>query len=82
MIPRLAVSYLIGLVTAPLIAKVIQPIVRGAVKTTIELGLQVRKITAKAAEDLQDIVAEKNAEMATAEIKKRPESSVNGLMNR
>ncbi|MGH3693662.1 MAG: DUF5132 domain-containing protein [Pseudonocardiaceae bacterium] len=68
--------------TAPLIAKVIQPIVRGAVKTTIELGLQVRKITAKAAEDLQDIVAEKNAEMATAEIKKRPESSVNGLMNR
>jgi hypothetical protein len=36
------VPYLIGVVTAPLVARVVTPVVRGTVKTTIELGLHAR----------------------------------------
>lgn len=76
MVPRLAITYLIGLVSAPLVAKFAQPIARSAVKATIELGLQARKLAAEAAEDLQDFVAETKAEMAAAEAKKSPEASI------
>jgi hypothetical protein len=72
MVPRLVITYLIGLVSAPLVAKVVQPIARSAVKTTIELGLQARKLAIDAAEDLQDLVAETTAEMAAAEMEKKP----------
>ena len=71
MVPRFAITYLIGLVSAPLVAKVAQPIVRSVVKTTIELSLQARKLAVEAAEDLQDLVAETSAEMAAAEMEKR-----------
>jgi Protein of unknown function (DUF5132) len=62
------VPYLIGLVTAPLVVKVVKPLLRGTVKTTIEVGLQVKKLAAEAAEDLQDLAAEASAEMAAAEM--------------
>ena len=78
MLPRFAIPYLIGLVSAPLVTKIIQPIARSAVKTTIELGMQARKLVAEAAEDLQDLVAETSAEMAAAEIEKKPGASING----
>ena len=58
------VPYLIGLVTAPLVAKVAKPLLRGTVKTTIAVGLQMKKLAAEAAEDLQDLAAEASAEMA------------------
>lgn len=82
MLPRFAIPYLIGLVSAPLVTKIVQPIARSAVKATIELGMQARKLAAEAAEDLQDLVAETSAEMAAAEIKKKPEASVNGSKKR
>ena len=77
MVPRIVITYLIGLVSAPLVAKVAQPIARSVVKTTIELGLQARKLAANAAEDLQDLVAE-----TTAEMEKKPGASVTGSKNR
>lgn len=76
MLPRFAIPYLIGLVSAPLVTRVLQPIVRSVVKTTIELGLQARKLAAEAAEDLQDLVAETSVEVAAAERKKKSEASV------
>ena len=76
MVLRFAITYLIGLVSAPLVAKVIQPVMRTAVKTTIEFGLQARKLAAEAAEDVQDIVAEARSEMAVAEMEKSPGASI------
>lgn len=71
------VPYLIGLVTAPLVAKIIKPILRGTVKTSVEVGLQMKKLAAEAAEDFQDLAAEANAEMAAAEAT-RTRSGVTG----
>lgn len=82
MLPPFAIPFLIGLVSAPLVTRVVQPIVRSAVKTTIELGLQARKLAAEAAEDLQDLAAEANAEMAAAEMEKRSGASVAGSKKR
>lgn len=82
MVPRFVIPYLIGLVSAPLVAKVVQPIARSAVKSTIELGLQARKLAADAVEDLQDIVAETTAEMAAAEQEKRSRTFVAKSKNR
>lgn len=75
MLPFFA-PYLIGLVTAPLAAKVIKPLLRGTVKTTIEVGLQAKKLATDAAEDLQNLAAEATAEMAAAEIGTRSGVSV------
>jgi Protein of unknown function (DUF5132) len=70
------VPYLIGLVTAPLVVKVVKPLLRGTVKTTIEVGLQAKKLGAEAVEDLQDLAAEASAEMAAAETGTRSGVSV------
>ena len=82
MLPRSVIPYLIGVVSAPLVTRIVQPIARSAVKTTIELGMQARKLAAEAAEDLQDLIAETNAEMAAAERGKKSEASVNGSKKR
>jgi uncharacterized protein DUF5132 len=82
MLPRYAIPYLIGVVSAPLVTRIVQPIARSAVKTTIELGMQARKLAAEAAEDLQDLVAETNAEMAAAEVGKKSGASANGSKKR
>lgn len=62
------VPYILGLVTAPLVAKLAKPVLRSTVKATIEIGLQARRIAAEAVEDLQDLAAETAAEMVTAEM--------------
>lgn len=58
--------YLVGVVTAPLVAKVVKPLARGALKTTIGISLQAKRLIAKTAEDFQDLAAEANAEVAAA----------------
>jgi hypothetical protein len=82
MLPRFAIPYLIGVVSAPLVTRIIHPIARSAVKTTIELGMQARKLAAEAAEDLQDLVAETSAEMTSAEIEKKAGTTVYGPKRR
>lgn len=82
MLPRSVIPYLIGVVSAPLVTRIVQPIARSAVKATIELGMQARKLAAEAAEDLQDLIAVTNAEMAAAERGKKPGASVNGSKKR
>ncbi|MGH3929314.1 MAG: DUF5132 domain-containing protein [Pseudonocardiaceae bacterium] len=68
MAPPVLTPYLIGLVTAPLVAKVVKPLLRGTVKTTVGLALQAKKLAAEAVEDVQDLAAEASAEMVSAEM--------------
>jgi hypothetical protein len=58
--------YLIGIVTAPLAAKIIKPIFRGVVKTTMGVALEVKRVAAEAGEELQDIAAEVSVEKVAA----------------
>lgn len=67
MLPSFVVPYVIGAVTAPLAAMVIKPILRGTVKTTIGVALQVRKLAVEAAEDLQDLAAEASVDFDVSE---------------
>ena len=62
------IPYLLGLVTAPLVAKLAKPVLRSTIKATIEIGLQAQKIAAEAVEELQDLAAEATAEMVAAEV--------------
>jgi len=62
------IPYLLGLVTAPLVAEIAKPVLRSTVKATIGIGLQARKMAAEAVEDLQDLAAEATAEMVAAEM--------------
>lgn len=74
--------YLAGLVTAPLVAGVVRPLVRGAVKTTVTLGLQVKKLAAEAREESQDIAAEASADLAAQNGEPRFEARRNEVMAR
>ncbi|HEX4102088.1 MAG TPA: DUF5132 domain-containing protein, partial [Pseudonocardiaceae bacterium] len=56
--------YLIGVVTAPLVVKIIKPIVRGTVKASVGLALEVKKAAAEAGEEFQDIAAEVSSDKA------------------
>ncbi|MGH3911860.1 MAG: DUF5132 domain-containing protein [Pseudonocardiaceae bacterium] len=60
--------FLIGVVTAPLVGKIVKPLVRGTVKATVGAGLQIKKLAAEAAEDVQDLAAEASAQFAAAEV--------------
>ena len=53
--------YLIGVVTAPLVARIVKPIVRGTVKTTVGLAMEAKKAAAEAGAGFQGIAAEVSA---------------------
>jgi len=55
-------SFLVGIVAAPIAAAVAKPLLRGTVRSVISVGLQVKKLAAEAAEELQDLAAEVSAE--------------------
>lgn len=59
-------AFLIGVVSAPLVGKVVKSLARGTVKTTVGIGLQAKKLAAETAEDSRDLSAETSAEMAPA----------------
>jgi hypothetical protein len=56
--------YLIGVVTAPLVVKIIKPLVRGTVKASVGLALEVKKAAAEAGEEFQGIAAEVTSDKA------------------
>lgn len=66
---KIVLPYLIGVAVAPLIGMITKPLIRGAIKTTIKISLEVKKLAAEAAEDLQDLAAEASAEFVTAKTK-------------
>ena len=60
-------TYLLGVITAPLVAKVLKPALRGVVKGSVGVALEVRKAAAEAGEELQDIAAEVQVERVAAD---------------
>lgn len=67
----LATTYVVGLVTAPYVAVLVNPLLRGTVKTTIRISSEVKKLATEAVEDFQNITAEANAEFTGAEVETR-----------
>ncbi|MGO1050109.1 DUF5132 domain-containing protein [Crossiella sp. CA198] len=65
-LPAIA-PFLIGLVTAPLAAKVAKPLVRGVVRASVGLVMEVRKAAAKAAEGISDLTAEATVDLTEPE---------------
>lgn len=59
--------YLVGIVTAPLAAKIIKPLFRGVVKTTVGVAMEVKRVAAEAGEEIQDIAAEVSVEKVAAD---------------
>lgn len=59
-------AFLIGVVSAPLAGKVVKSLVRGTVKTTAGIRLQVKQLAAETAEESRDLTAEASTEMTPA----------------
>ena len=45
--------YLIGVITAPLVAQVVKPVLRSAVKACVGVALEVHKAVAELGEEIQ-----------------------------
>jgi Protein of unknown function (DUF5132) len=58
MTPPALPAFLIGLVVAPLAGKIVKPLARGAVRASMGLVREVKKVAAEATEELQDLAAE------------------------
>jgi hypothetical protein len=69
MVLKMALSYLVGIATAPLMGTMVKPLVRHTVKTTIGIGLQMKKLATEVAEELQDIAAEVSVDFVAPETK-------------
>lgn len=60
--------FVLGLVAVPLAKRVVKPLVRGVVKASIELAMDVRRTAHAVGEEFQDLAAEAAAEVAAAEM--------------
>ncbi|MEU3345427.1 DUF5132 domain-containing protein [Streptomyces sp. NPDC006700] len=60
--------FLIGLLTAALVKRLGKPLVRGVVKTSVGLGVEVKRAVHEASEGIQDLAAEATAEMLAAQM--------------
>lgn len=58
--------YLSGLVTAPFLKLLVRPVLKGAVKTTVQVAWEVKRLAAEAAEEVYEISAEAFAEFEHA----------------
>lgn len=56
--------YLLGVVTAPLVAKATKNVLRGVVKTSVGITLEAKRAAAEAGGEFQAIAAEVSAEQA------------------
>ncbi|MFJ9413781.1 MULTISPECIES: DUF5132 domain-containing protein [unclassified Streptomyces] len=66
--PPVVPPFLIGLIAAPLAKRLFKPLVRGVVKTSVGLAMEVKKAAHEAGEGIQDLAAEVAAEMVTAQM--------------
>ncbi|WP_245766643.1 DUF5132 domain-containing protein [Streptomyces colonosanans] len=60
--------FLIGLLTAALVKRLGKPLMRGVVKTSVGLGVEVKRAVHEASEGIQDLAAEATAEMLAAQM--------------
>lgn len=61
--PPVVPSFLIGLVTASLVKRVGKPLVRGIVKVSVGLGIEIQKAVHEAGEGIHGMAAEASADM-------------------
>ncbi|MFJ9852281.1 DUF5132 domain-containing protein [Streptomyces sp. NPDC101150] len=66
--PPVVPPFLIGLIAAPLAKRFLKPLMRGVVKTSVGLALEVKKATHEAGENIHDLAAEVAAEMVAAQM--------------
>jgi Protein of unknown function (DUF5132) len=59
--------YVVGVVTAPLVARVFKPLFRGIVKASVGITLEAKKAAAEVREEFQDLAAEATVEKVAAE---------------
>ncbi|MBO1414142.1 DUF5132 domain-containing protein [Streptomyces sp. FH025] len=65
--PPVVPPFLIGLVVAPLAKRLLKPLVRGVVKTSVGLVMEVKKAAHEASENIHDLAAEVAADMVAAQ---------------
>ncbi|MFF8320979.1 DUF5132 domain-containing protein [Streptomyces bobili] len=63
--------FLIGLIAAPLLKRLGKPVMRGIVKTSVGLGLEVKRAVHEAGQGIQDLAAEATAEVLAAQLAHR-----------
>ncbi|KAB1979312.1 DUF5132 domain-containing protein [Streptomyces triticiradicis] len=61
--PPVVPPFLIGLIAASLVKRLGKPLVRGLVKTSVSLGIEVKRAVHEAGEGIQDLAAETTAEV-------------------
>ncbi|MFD3586802.1 DUF5132 domain-containing protein [Streptomyces sp. NPDC058683] len=66
--PPVVPPFLIGLIIAPLAKRVLKPLVRGVVTTSVGLVMEVKKAAQEAGENIHDLAVEVAAEMVAAQI--------------
>ncbi|MFJ4734697.1 DUF5132 domain-containing protein [Streptomyces sp. NPDC088770] len=66
--PPVVPPFLIGLITAALVKRLGKPLMRGVVKTSVGLGVEVKRAVHEASEGIQDLAAEATAEMLAAQM--------------
>ncbi|MFJ7962421.1 DUF5132 domain-containing protein [Streptomyces sp. NPDC096324] len=66
--PPVVPPFLIGLIVAPLAKRVLKPLMRGVVTTSVGLVMEVRKAAQEAGENIHDLAVEVAAEMVAAQI--------------
>ena len=50
--------FFVGLIAAPLVKRVAKPLVRGIIKTSVGLTLEVRRAAIEAGDEIQDLTRE------------------------
>ena len=58
--------FLVGLVAGPVGWAIFKPLARGAVKSSVLLAMEVKKLAEEAGEELRDVAAELSADIAAA----------------
>ncbi|GED83351.1 DUF5132 domain-containing protein [Streptomyces sp. 6-11-2] len=66
--PPVVPPFLIGLITASLVKRLGKPLMRGLVKTSVGLGIEVKRAVHEAGEGIQDLAAEATAEMLAVQM--------------
>ncbi|MGW4562398.1 DUF5132 domain-containing protein [Streptomyces sp. NPDC004561] len=69
--PPVVPPFLVGLITAPLLKRVAKPLVRGIIKTSVGIGLEVKRAAVEAGAEIQDLTAEVAAEKLASSARTR-----------
>ncbi|MEX3101057.1 DUF5132 domain-containing protein [Streptomyces sp. ST1015] len=66
--PPVVPPFLIGLIAAPLAKRIVTPLMKGLVKTSVGLVLEVKRAAHEATEGIHDLAAEVTAEVMAAQL--------------